>query len=108
MAGLLQDLRYALRQMRKRPGFAFAVVATLALGIGAGTAMFSVIHAVLLEPLGYLDPDRVVLISDGATPIRFDELLRASRSYTEIRAFAGGLPAHRAAQSDPMEALRCE
>jgi len=89
MHNLIQDLRYALRQLRKNPGFTAVGLLTLTLGIGANTAIFSVVHAVLLKPLGYHDPDRVVLVTEGATPVRFEELLAASRSYTEIGSFAG-------------------
>src|SRR5216684_1903131 len=89
MHNLIQDLRYALRQLRKNPGFTAVGLLTLSLGIGANTAIFSVVHAVLLKPLGYHDPDRVVLVTEGATPVRFEELLAASRSYTEIGSFAG-------------------
>lgn len=60
MHSLIGDIRYALRQLRRSPGFALTIIATLALGIGSATAVFSVIDAVLLRPLPFAHPERLV------------------------------------------------
>src|SRR5438552_1852809 len=75
---LIQDVRFSLRMLRKSPGFTTAVVLTVALGIGATTAIFSVVDATLLEPLPYPQPERLVSIQDnfpgvGAQDVGFSE-----------------------------------
>ncbi len=93
---LVRDVRYALRAFRRNPGFGAAAVLTLAMGIGANTAMFSVIDAVLLRPLDYPDPDNLVSIAranPGSDQPRWLSLSRvealrdAARSFTDVGAF---------------------
>lgn len=65
MGDWVREIRLALRSLARRPGFAFLAIVTLALGIGANTAIFSVIDGAILRPLPYADPDRLVWLSDG-------------------------------------------
>jgi len=87
MEALRQDLLYAIRTMRHSPVFAVTAVLTLALAIGGNTAMFTVIRAVLLKPLDYPDPERLVRITGGATPARFEEMKTGAHSFTGFGAF---------------------
>jgi putative ABC transport system permease protein len=63
MKSFWQDLRYGVRMLVKNPGFTAVVIVTLALGIGANTAIFTVVNAVLIQPLPYQDPDGLVRIT---------------------------------------------
>ena len=82
---MLADLRYALRALRRAPGFAVAVVLTLALGIGANSAVFSVVHSILLRPLPYADPGQLVTIYG-----RYPEFGRTSTSLPDFRDWRDG------------------
>ncbi len=77
MSGLFQNLRYAVRQMRKSPGFAFVAVITLALGIGANTAVFSVMDAVLSRMLPVRDPQRLYHLQIASGTSREERAIRA-------------------------------
>src|SRR5512135_2802071 len=93
---LVSDGRYALRQLRKDPGFALVAILTLALGIGATTAIFSVVYGVLLRPLPYPDPDRIVAVfevTSKGSPSRladpnFDDFRDQSRSFQSIAKYS--------------------
>jgi putative ABC transport system permease protein len=96
MNGGFQDLRYALRQLRKNPGFAAVALVTLALGIGANSAIFSVIETVVLRPLPFADPDRLVWLNGkmpqtdegGVSPADFMDYRAGNRSFEGIGAMS--------------------
>ncbi len=104
LESLFQDVRFALRSFAKSPGFTATVLVTLALGIGVGTAVFSIVNAILLKPLPYRDPDRVMMLwaySDdlGLDQVRkmgsamgaaeFLDRKRHSRAFESMAAFRG-------------------
>ena len=102
MSVLFQDLRFAVRQLARRPGFTAVVVLTMALGIGANAAIFSVLDAVLLRPLPYTQPERLVKVWSRFTGIglpgdqnwvsapEFRDYQQLNHSFTDLAAISSG------------------
>ena len=96
---MLQDLRYALRTMRRSPVSTFVIIASLAIGIGANTAIFSVVSALLLKPLPYPDPDRLAVMwlrspginipEDWPSPGQYIDIRNENRSFEEMSISRG-------------------
>lgn len=86
MDSLLLDLRYALRQLRRNPTFTFAAIACLSLGIGANTAIFTVINAVLVRPLPYPAPERLVMLFEAAKGDATDRNTVSPANFLDWRA----------------------
>src|SRR5215470_13147422 len=98
MDGLLSDVRFALRSMRRSPGFTAAVIVSLALGIGATTAIFSAVYGVLLRPLPYADGDRLAIVYSTMTSRGIPESGTSLPDYHAFRdrgrSFSGLAAAH--------------
>jgi predicted permease len=110
--GIVQDVRYAVRMLMKSPGFTAIAVLTLALGIGANTTIFTIVDAVLLRPLPFKDPSRLVMLSESFKSLGFPEvpasppdiavIERSQKSFNSLGAFqdkgfdlsGGGEPEH--------------
>ena len=94
---LIQNIRYALRQLLKSPGFTLTAVITLALGIGANTAIFTTVYATLLAPMPYPEPDQLVMVwskiqtfHNGVSAGDFDDWRHQSTAFQALNAFTGG------------------
>lgn len=95
METVVKDFHYGIRGLLKRPGFTAVAVITLALGIGANTAIFSVVNAVLLRPQPYKDPDRVVSLWENVpnygqwrvTPANFLDWKKQNTVFEDVAAF---------------------
>src|SRR6266480_698755 len=99
MTDFLQDIRYAFRTFKRSAGLTFVIVTSLAIGIGANTAVFSVVNALLLKPLPYPDPDRLTVLwlrspginipQDWPSPGQFIDIQTANRSFEEMSISQG-------------------
>lgn len=85
MIDFTRDLQHTLRRLARTPGFTLATIVTLALGIGANTAIFSVIHGVLLKPLPYREPDRLIGVWQTAPGVNIKDLNASLADYFTYR-----------------------
>lgn len=112
---VIQDLRFALRQLRKNPGFAATAVLILALGMGAGVAIFAFVDAALIKPLPYADPNRLMAVDESAamwprsnlSRDDYEDWKRLNRSFSSLEVYGGtGFLLRTAAGAEPVPAAR--
>src|SRR4030095_12924923 len=87
----LQDVRYAARSLRKSPGFTFVAAITLALGVGANAAIFSVVNTVMLRPLPFADPDRLIRIWESEVERGRPQFAVSHPNFLDFRAQAASV-----------------
>ena len=112
LSTFLHDVRYALRLIRRAPGFATVTILTVALGVGANTAIFSIVNGILLRPLPYAEPDRLVRlylanpaqnVDDGVASVPdIDDWRARARSFSSIAGYSA-IPMILVGQGDPVE-----
>src|SRR6266446_3548929 len=100
MQSIFKDIRYGFRSLLKQPGFTAVALITLALGMGVNTAIFSLVHAVLLRPLPFADSDRLVVVKDqngktgetipSVSPADFFDWKGQTQSFASVGAYSGG------------------